>query len=85
MAADRHEEAILNAEVKRLVHALAPFGVLRRDVLAREVGASSWHEPVFEQALRAAVASGKIHKLPQGFYGLGGSSANAEPAPDGRG
>lgn len=80
MAADRHEEAILNAEVKRLVRALGPYGALRRDVLAREVGADSWHEPVFEQALRAAVSAGKIHKLPQGFYGLNGWSPAAEPA-----
>lgn len=35
----RHDEAVLQAEVKRLVRALAPYGVLRRDVLRRDTSA----------------------------------------------
>ncbi|HTX13575.1 MAG TPA: hypothetical protein VME22_33465 [Solirubrobacteraceae bacterium] len=66
----RHDEAILRAEIKRLVRALSPYGVLSRDALGREVGADSWHEPRFERALDAAVKQGKIVALPLGFYGL---------------
>ena len=65
-----HEEAVLRAEVKRLVHALAPYGVLQREVLRREAGASNWHEPGFDRALDAAVRQGQIEALPLGFYGL---------------
>jgi hypothetical protein len=65
-----HNEAVLRAEVKRLVHTLAPYGVLRRDVLKREAGASNWHEPGFDRALNAAVKQGQIEALPLGFYGL---------------
>jgi len=66
----RHDEAVLRAEVKRLVHALAPYGVLQRDVLRREAGAGNWHEPGFDRALDAAVKHGQIEALPLGFYGL---------------
>jgi hypothetical protein len=53
-----------------LVHALAPYGVLRRDVLGRAVGAGRWHEPSFELAFGAAVEQGQIEALPFGFYSL---------------
>ena len=66
----RHEEAVLQAEVKRLVRALAPYGVLSHDVLRREAGARNWREPRFERALAAAVEQGEIEALPLGFYCL---------------
>jgi hypothetical protein len=66
----RHDAAVLQAEVKRLVRALAPHGVLRRDALRREVGADNWHDRWFERALDAAVTQGQIEVLPLGFYGL---------------
>jgi hypothetical protein len=66
----RHEEAVLHAEVKRLVRALAPYGVLRHDALKREAGARNWREPRFERALAAAVEQGEIEALPLGFYCL---------------
>ena len=65
-----HDEAVLRAEVKRLVHALAPYGVLQRDVLRRKAGAGNWREPGFDRALDAAVRQGQIETLPFGFYGL---------------
>lgn len=65
-----HDEAVLRAEVRRLVRALAPYGVLQREVLRLVVGASNWHEPSFERALDAAVEQGQIDALPLGFYGL---------------
>ena len=37
-----HEQAVMRAEARRLVHALRSFGVLRRDMLAGEPGARKW-------------------------------------------
>jgi hypothetical protein len=66
----RHDEAVLHAEIRRLVRALSPYGVLSRDALSREVVARNWHEPWFERALEAAIEQGEIVALPLGFYGL---------------
>jgi hypothetical protein len=64
----RRERALLDADVRRLVDALRPFGVLRADQLARAAGASAWHEIVFERAIEEAVRRGLIVRLPEGFY-----------------
>jgi hypothetical protein len=61
---------VLHAEIKRLVTALSPVGVLRRDALARAAGATWWHEASFELALRAAVEAGRVKQLPLGFYSI---------------
>jgi hypothetical protein len=63
------ERALLEAEVRRLTHAIAPFGVLRRDVLARECHASRWRPGDFDGALEAAVREGRLRRLGVGFYG----------------
>jgi hypothetical protein len=65
-----HESAVVDAEIRRLVHALRPYGVLRRDVLARAANVETWHEAGFERALRIAVAEHEIEELPLGFYRL---------------
>lgn len=65
-----HESAVVRAEVNRLVRALRLYGVLRRDVLAREARAGSWHEGSFEGALETAVDEHRIEELPLGFYRL---------------
>jgi hypothetical protein len=65
-----HERAVRSAEIRRLVAALRPFGVLRRDALAQAAGAMRWHESDFELALGAAVEAGEIHELPLGFYAV---------------
>lgn len=63
----RHEEAVIEAEVRRLMRAVGPFGVLRRDALERAAGARYW--PVgFDQALRAAVEQGRLEARAFGFY-----------------
>ncbi len=67
---DGHEGAVVRAEVNRLVRALRPYGVLRRDVLARTAKAGSWHEAGFERALRRAVEEHRIEELAFGFYRL---------------
>jgi hypothetical protein len=64
----RHEEAILQAEVRRLALAIQPFGILRRDLLAREAGAEHWGQVGFGSALQAAVDQGLLEPLPFGFY-----------------
>ena len=65
-----HESAVVEAEIRRLVHALRPYGVLRRDALARAANVETWHEAGFERALRIAVAEHEIEELPLGFYRL---------------
>ncbi len=65
-----HESAVVEAEIRRLVHALRPYGVLRRDALARAANVETWHGGGFERALRIAVAEHEIEELPLGFYRL---------------
>lgn len=74
-----HGDAVTQAEVHRIVHALRPYGVLRRDVLKREAAPGGWHEGSFEEALLAAVRSGKVEKLALDFYRLSDGPA---PPPD---
>ncbi len=66
----RHDEAVIQAEVRRLASALGPYGVLRRHALASAAGAMQWREGAFERALRTAVSSGAIEPLPEDFYKL---------------
>jgi len=66
-----HDRAVLHAEVRRLVLALSPFGVLRRDALARAAGATRCGDETVEQALAAAVEGGEIKELPLDFYAIG--------------
>jgi hypothetical protein len=66
----QHERAVLRAEIRRLVAALRPYGVLRRDTLARAAGAPSWHQAGFDRALLAAVEAGEIEERPLGFYAI---------------
>ena len=66
----QHERAVLRAEIRRLVAALRPYGVLRRDVLARTAGALDWHQAGFDRALHAAVEAGEIEERPLGFYAI---------------
>lgn len=63
----RHRAAVLDAEVRLLVHVLAPFGVLSRDELARRADCRLWHEGTFEAALQVGVERGVIELLPDGF------------------
>jgi len=63
-----HEHLIAEAEAKRLLHALAPFGILSRTALEHECHACTWHDGGFSAALKTAVSSGMIDELPGGFY-----------------
>jgi hypothetical protein len=64
----RHEDAVVQAEIRLLVRTLSPFGVLQRDALRREARAEGWHEGDFARVLHAATQSGRIDALPFGFY-----------------
>jgi len=72
----RHDQAVIEAEVRRLVNGLGPFQILRRDALARAVGAEHWRGG-FGQALRAAVQEGRLEALPFDFYRLARPAARA--------
>jgi hypothetical protein len=63
----RHDDAVVQAEARRLARALRPYGVLHRDALERVAGAMRWRDGWFDTALNAAVESGKIEKMPGGF------------------
>lgn len=69
-----HDEAVLAAETRRLIDALRPFGVLHRAALERRTRAITWREGCFDRALHAAVASGKVRRLPLGFYACADSN-----------
>jgi hypothetical protein len=63
-----HEHLIAEAEAKRLLRALAPFGILSREALEHECHAATWHDGGFSAALTAAITAGMIDELPGGFY-----------------
>ena len=61
-------DAVIQAEVRRLAHALRPYGVLHRNALERAADAVRWHHGGFDSALDAGVRSGLLKRLPAGFY-----------------
>jgi hypothetical protein len=73
----RHEDAVIQAEVRRLARALAPYRVLGKDALRRTAGADGWRDDGFDRALSAAVEAGKIRRLPDEFYASGDAPAEA--------
>lgn len=78
-AARRHDEAVIQAEVRRLARALRPYGVLHRDALERAAGAEHWRQGGFDSALSAAARSGAIEPLPLGFFHTRGAGARGRP------
>jgi hypothetical protein len=64
----RHEQAVIQAEMRRLARALRPYRILHRDALKRAAGAEKWHEGGFDRALRAAVRTGTVEPVGDGFY-----------------
>lgn len=64
----RHQQAILQAEVRRLLHAIGPYRVLSRDRLSQIAHAERWPERGIDGALRAAVDEGVLEPLPFGYY-----------------
>lgn len=64
----RHDQAVIQAEVRRLASCLKPYRILHRDALERACGSENWHEGAFERALKEAVRAGAVEPLPGGFY-----------------
>lgn len=56
----RHDEAVIQAEMRRLARALKPYRILHRDALQRAAGADTWHDGGLDRALRAAVKAGAV-------------------------
>ena len=64
----RHHQAVLQAEVRRLLHAIGPGRVLSRDRLSQFTHAERWPDGGLDAALRAAVDEGVLEPLPFGYY-----------------
>jgi hypothetical protein len=64
----RHDDAVIQAEVRRLARVLRPYGVLHRTALEDAAGARRWHEGGFDSGLSAAVDSGATERLPAGLF-----------------
>lgn len=64
----RREEAVLDAEARRLVRTLNGYGVLSRGQLLELSGARWWSRGRFSHALRRAVDRGFIRYLGYEFY-----------------
>jgi hypothetical protein len=64
----RRDDAVVQAEIRSLARALAPYGVLRRDALERSAGARRWHDGGFDDAIAAALRAGAVKRLPFGYY-----------------
>lgn len=71
----RHDEAITQAEVRRLARAFEPFRVLRRDAREHAAGAKHWQEGGLDRSLSAAVREGVIEPVPLGLYRMGDEPA----------
>jgi hypothetical protein len=64
----RHHDAVVQAEVRRLLRAIGPYRVLSRDTLSHITHAERWSEGGLDGALRAAVEEGVLAPLPFGYY-----------------
>ncbi len=62
-------ERVLDSEIDRIGRAVDEHGATSRDELARLVGARRWGPGRFGNALREAVAEGRIRRLSRTTYG----------------
>jgi MFS family permease len=65
-------QGVLDREVDAIASALDEGGELRREELARRVGARRWGPGRFQSALEEAVADGRATRIGRGTYGPGG-------------
>jgi len=61
-AHQRYDEAVIQAEVRRLARALAPFGMLHDEMLRRASGGQSSRRGGSDDALSAAVGTETIQR-----------------------
>lgn len=62
--ASRHDDAVLSAEVRRLVRALRTYGPLQRASLTEFSGAERGREGSFDRAVAEALREGQPRALP---------------------
>jgi hypothetical protein len=62
-------ERVLDSEIDAIGRAVDEAGVIHRDDLARRVGAAHWGPGRFNNALREAVAEGRIRRVTRHTYG----------------
>jgi hypothetical protein len=77
---DTGRAILLEVEVRELVRAIGPYGVLSHGALARACGARRWRSGHFDRALSAAVATGRLRRLPFDYYGSRTSATAGERA-----
>ena len=78
--ASRHDDAVLSAEVRRLVRVLRAFGPLQRASLARISHADRWHEGSFDRAVAEAIRDGQARELPFDFIAIDPGAAPSGPS-----
>ena len=66
----------LEAEVRVIVRALRSYGPLPKSTLEHLIGAKHWRHGYASDAIRAAIAQGRVRALGAGFY----EAAEAGPA-----
>ena len=74
-----HRDAMIEADVRRLVRELRSLGPLSSRTLARRCHAERWDEGAFTEAVRAGLADGKLRALPFGFLAAPPREGEAEP------
>jgi predicted AAA+ superfamily ATPase len=63
----RHEELVLDAELRRLVRELYTIGPMPRSMLARSCHAYRWREGSFDEAVQEGIRRGVLARLPFDF------------------
>jgi MFS family permease len=77
-----HPPVPLNAEISIIETALREQGSANRRELSRRVGGRYWGPERFHEALREAVAEGRVKRLPRGEFAVGTESrAKVESSP----
>lgn len=66
-AVDRHHQAVVSAEARRLAREVRAYGPLERSALSRRCHAERWREGAFEEAVRVGLRRGELRQLPFGF------------------
>jgi len=64
---DRHDQALLAAEVRRLVHELRTSGPLSKRRLGQRCHAGDWRDGTLDAAIREGIRQGRLRQLPFGW------------------
>ena len=67
---ERHDHAILAAEVRRLADALRVSGPLHTTMLARRCHANHWSEGTVDAAVREGIRRRQLRRLPMGYVDI---------------